>query len=330
MLSGDGGAGRGRAAGVRLRPAPARAAAPGDCRADRSLPHLALRAAPWRCSSSTAPPSPPGASTSRPSRRASGCPDAMLSIAMLAVARRCHPGDGPGRPLGGAAGQRAGRDAGRRGVRVLHARHPRHAGLHAAAAAMLLVFGMANAAFDVAMNAAGRHGGGQPHPARDVGPARHVQPWRHGRRGVRGLMLTLGVPPLAHAAMIAAMTALDRRGCCGRAAGGPSGHADHRSPPPCARLARALAAGADGVPRPRRRRGDVRLDGGLYAGCGRCAARLDQLRLRHVLGRHGLWPLWRRPAARAPGRCAHAHRQRLARLCRDRAGHRGSRGRCRR
>ncbi len=133
--------------------------------------------------------------------------DAMLSLAMLAVAGGAIVAMGP---------------VGRWVARLGSARASMIGGVAFAAMTLailaipsfalllptLLIFGMANALFDVAMNA----------QAATVEASRSTRPVMSALHGMfslggmigaafGGLMLSLGVPPLAHAAMIAAMTA---------------------------------------------------------------------------------------------------------------------------
>ncbi|MGO4306074.1 MFS transporter [Cupriavidus sp. RAF12] len=153
-----------------------------------------------------------------------GLSDAMLSFAMLAVAGGAILAMGP---------------VGRWVARLGSARASMLGGIAFAAATiailampafalllpMLLLFGMANAAFDVAMNA--QAATVEASRTRPVMSALHGMFSLGGMLGAAfgGLMLTLGVPPLVHAAMIAAMTAAVAIGMA------PRLMADHPMPP---------------------------------------------------------------------------------------------------
>ncbi len=135
-----------------------------------------------------------------------GLSDAVLSLAMLAVAGGAIAAMGP---------------VGRWVSRAGSARVSRYGGLLYGAATVavlaapwfwllvpvLLAFGMANASFDVAMNAqAATVEHSRPRPAMS---AMHGMFSLGGMAGAAfgGLMLTLDVPPLAHAALMGALTA---------------------------------------------------------------------------------------------------------------------------
>ncbi|CAG9170311.1 MFS transporter [Cupriavidus pinatubonensis] len=135
-----------------------------------------------------------------------GLSDAMLSIAMLAVAGGAIAAMGP---------------VGRWVARVGSARASMASGLVYALATVvivampdfrllllaLLAFGMANAAFDVGMNA--QAATVEASRTRPVMSALHGMFSLGGMAGAAfgGLMLSLGVPPLVHAAMMAGLTA---------------------------------------------------------------------------------------------------------------------------
>jgi len=143
-----------------------------------------------------------------------GLSDAMLSFAMLAVAGGAILAMGPvGRWVARLGSGRASMLGGvafalcTLGILAMPA--------FTLLLPMLLLFGMANAAFDVSMNAqAATVEASRPRP---VMSALHGMFSLGGMAGAAfgGLMLTLGVPPLAHAAMIAAMTALTAVGVAG-------------------------------------------------------------------------------------------------------------------
>ncbi|WP_092138573.1 MFS transporter [Cupriavidus sp. YR651] len=153
-----------------------------------------------------------------------GLSDAMLSFAMLAVAGGAILAMGP---------------IGRWVARLGSARASMLGGIAFAVATiailampafalllpMLLLFGMANAAFDVAMNA--QAATVEASRTRPVMSALHGMFSLGGMLGAAfgGLMLTLGVPPLVHAALIAAMTAAVAIGMA------PRLMADHPMPP---------------------------------------------------------------------------------------------------
>jgi predicted MFS family arabinose efflux permease len=135
-----------------------------------------------------------------------GLSDAMLSIAMLAVAGGAIAAMGP---------------VGRWVARVGSARASMASGLAYALATVtilampdfrlllpaLMAFGMANAAFDVGMNA--QAATVEASRTRPVMSALHGMFSLGGMAGAAfgGLMLSLGVPPLVHAAMMAGLTA---------------------------------------------------------------------------------------------------------------------------
>ncbi len=218
-----------------LRPAPARAAAPGGRgMTDRSPRHARTMALFFV----NAPPSPPGAPTSRPSRRA-WLSDAMLSFAMLAVL--AAP---PWRWARSAAGWRgwAARPS------MLGGGVPRSARLASSpcppsrCCCRCRSSAMANAAFDVAMNARPPRRGQPPPPVMSALHP-HVQPRRHGRRrAFRRTDADRWAPLLGPCGDDRGHDGADRRGRR-RAAGRSSGHADDRPSPPRATLPRSGCLG---------------------------------------------------------------------------------------
>lgn len=136
-----------------------------------------------------------------------GLSDAMLSFAMLAVAGGAILAMGPvGRWVGRLGSARASMLGGVAFAccTVAILAMPAFGLL----LPMLLAFGMANAAFDVAMNA--QAATVEASRTRPVMSALHGMFSLGGMAGAAfgGLMLTLGVHPVAHAALIGAMTAL--------------------------------------------------------------------------------------------------------------------------
>lgn len=135
-----------------------------------------------------------------------GLSDAMLSLAMLAVAGGAIAAMGPlGRWVARAGSARASMASGLAyalATIVILAMPDFRLLLPA-----LVVFGMSNAAFDVAMNA--QAATVEASRTRPVMSALHGMFSLGGMAGAAfgGLMLSLGVPPLAHAAIMAGVTA---------------------------------------------------------------------------------------------------------------------------